>query len=161
YDEPTSACGAKSRSAAVCTATLAAKSRVSIAGVHAVKWRASSCALAPCGLDSRPWMNCTRRSRLILRSIEEATLRSRRPAADHGPARPQFRHRLVRAPPRLPVPRRDLRRRSDLLQYRGVVARDPRGGASAQGPAVLSPARREREDHLRGLRVRAEPAPRR
>ena len=48
------------------------------------------------------------------------------------------------AAPAVSVPRRRLRHRSDLQQYRGMVRVDPRRGAAAQGSAVLSSVRRER-----------------
>src|SRR3954467_1700206 len=60
--------------------------------------------------------------------------------------------------PRLSVSRRYLRRRPDILEYRGVVRRHPGGGAAAQRPAVLSPVRGERGDRVHRLRVGAEPA---
>ena len=59
------------------------------------------------------------------------------------------------------VPRRDLRRRPDLQQHQRVVGVDPRGEPAAQGPAVLPPARRERDLLLRRLRLGAEPGQRR
>src|SRR6185503_11388064 len=59
------------------------------------------------------------------------------------------------------VSRRDLRRRSHVCEHRGVVARNPGGGPASQGPALLSPARGERADHVRRLRLRTEPAARR
>src|SRR5882672_3262907 len=66
-----------------------------------------------------------------------------------------------RPSPDLFVPGRDLRYRSGVQQHRGVVAVDPRGSAAAQGPAVLSPARREFGVGIRRLRLRAEPVARR
>ena len=49
----------------------------------------------------------------------------------------------------------------DLQQHQRVVGVDPRGKPAAQGPAVLPPARRERDLLLRGLRLGAEPGARR
>jgi hypothetical protein len=55
----------------------------------------------------------------------------------------QVSDRTDRPPPDLFLPGRDLRYRSGIQQYRGMVAVDPRGSPAAQGPAVLSSARRE------------------
>src|SRR5690606_35893217 len=41
---------------------------------------------------------------------------------------------------------------------RGVVSGHSPGSAAAQGPALLSPARRKRRDRIHRLRLRAEPA---
>ena len=71
--------------------------------------------------------------------------------------RAKFRHRPGGAPPGLPVPRRDLRRRSGLREHRGMVARHPRGDPAAEGPALLPPLRRERGQRVHRLRVGAEP----
>ena len=56
----------------------------------------------------------------------------------------KFRVGAGGAPSRVPVPRHHFRHRPDLQQHRGMVAVDPRRGAPAQGPALLSPAGRER-----------------
>src|SRR5436309_1704021 len=66
-------------------------------------------------------------------------------AYDKNPDR-QIPDRADRSPPDLFVPGRDLRHRSGIQQYRGMVAFDPRGRPAAQGPAVLSPARRQERD---------------
>src|SRR6202790_4176576 len=63
-----------------------------------------------------------------------------------------------RPAPDLFVPGRDLRYRSGIQQYRGMVAVDSRGGSAAQGSAVLSSARRKLGFRIRRLRVRTEPA---
>src|SRR5216684_2950706 len=61
---------------------------------------------------------------------------------DKSPDR-QISDRTDRPSPDLFVPGRDLRYRSGLQQYRGMVVVDPRGDAASQGSAVLSSARRE------------------
>src|SRR5690606_262920 len=63
--------------------------------------------------------------------------------------------------PHISFPRRHLRRRPHLLQHGGVVAGHPPRCPPAEGPALLSPARRERGDDLRRPPVGAEPAARR
>src|SRR5258707_2983485 len=69
----------------------------------------------------------------------------------------QVSDRTDRPPPDLFVPGRDLRYRSGIQQYRGMVAVDPRGRPASQGSAVLSSARREFGIGIRRLRFRAEP----
>ena len=61
------------------------------------------------------------------------------------------------APP-VSVPRRGLRYRSGIQQYRGVVPIHPGRGAPAQGPAVLSSVRGERGERVHRLCVGAESA---
>src|ERR1700709_2425030 len=73
----------------------------------------------------------------------------------------QISDRADRPPPDLFVPGRDLRYRSGIQQYRGMVVIDSRGRPAAQGPAVLSPARREFGIGIRRLRFRAESVARR
>src|SRR6478672_3578755 len=73
----------------------------------------------------------------------------------------QISDRTDRPPPGLFVPGRDFRYRSGIQQYRGMVAVDSRGCPAAQGPAILSPARREFGFGIRGLCFRAEPVARR
>src|SRR6202022_5109076 len=63
-----------------------------------------------------------------------------------------------RPPPDLLFPGGDLRYRSGIQQYRGMVAVDSRGGSAAQGSAVLSSARRKLGFRIRRLRVRTDPA---
>src|SRR6266446_3184905 len=67
----------------------------------------------------------------------------------------QISDRTDRPPPDFFVPGRDLRYRSGIQQYRGMVVVDPRGRPASQGSAVLSSARRE--FRIRRLRFRAEP----
>src|ERR1700755_2833824 len=55
----------------------------------------------------------------------------------------QIPDRTDRPPPDIFVPGRDLRYRSGIQQYRGMVAFHSRRRAAAQGPAVLPSARRE------------------
>src|SRR5450432_3445672 len=69
----------------------------------------------------------------------------------------QVSDRTNRPPPDLFVPGRDLRYRSGLQQYRGMVVVDSRGRPAAQGSAVLSSACREFGIRIRRLRLRAEP----
>src|SRR5882724_4881245 len=64
--------------------------------------------------------------------------------------------RANRTSPDLFVPWRDFRYRSRIQQHRGMVALDPRGDASAQGSAILPPARGELGLRIRRLRVRAK-----
>src|ERR1700688_4124192 len=66
-----------------------------------------------------------------------------------------------RPPPDLFVPGRDLRYRSGIQQYRGMVVVDPRERAASQGSAVLPSARREFRIGIRRLRFRAKPVARR
>src|SRR5664279_165720 len=73
----------------------------------------------------------------------------------------QISDRTDRPPPDLFVPGRDLRYRSGVQQYRGMVVVDSRGCPAAQGSAILSPARREFGIGIRRIRFRAEPAARR
>src|SRR6201996_5800630 len=73
----------------------------------------------------------------------------------------QISDRTDRPPPDLFVPGRDFRHRSGIQQYRGMVAVDPRGCPPAQGPAVLSFARRELGIGIRRLCFRTEPVARR
>src|SRR6267142_2635719 len=61
-----------------------------------------------------------------------------------------------RPSPDLFVPGRDLRYRSGIQQYRGMVVVDPRTGPASQGSAVLSSARREFGIGIRRLRLRAK-----
>src|SRR4029450_5940888 len=72
----------------------------------------------------------------------------------------QISDRTDRPPPDLFVPGRDLRYRSGVQQYRGMVVVDPRGRPTSQGSAVLSSARREFRIGIRCLRFRAEPSAR-
>src|SRR6476659_3628174 len=60
------------------------------------------------------------------------------------------------APSGLSIPGCDLRYRPELLQHRGVVSLHSPGGAAGQGPALLSPARRERGQRVHRLRLGAE-----
>src|SRR6266850_511349 len=69
----------------------------------------------------------------------------------------QISDRTDRPPPDLLVPGRDLRYRSGIQQYRGMVVVDPRRCPASQGSAVLSSARREFGIGIRRLRLRAEP----
>src|SRR5436309_9590949 len=69
----------------------------------------------------------------------------------------QISDRTDRPPPDLFVPRRDLRYRSGIQQYRGMVVVDPRGRPASQGSAILSSARRKFRIGIRRLRFRAEP----
>src|ERR1700684_3578677 len=62
-----------------------------------------------------------------------------------------------RPAPDLFVPGRDLRYRSGIQQYRGMVAVDPRGCPAAQVSAFLPPAGGEFGIRIRRLRLRAEP----
>src|SRR3979411_3246694 len=73
----------------------------------------------------------------------------------------QISDRTDRSPPDLFVPGRDLRYRSGIQQYRGMVAVDPRGGSASQGSAVLSSAGREFGIGVRRLRFRAKSVARR
>src|ERR1700694_2367839 len=73
----------------------------------------------------------------------------------------QISDRTDRPSPDLFVPGRDLRYRSGIQQYRGMVVVDPRGCPASQGSAVLSSARREFGIGIRRLRLRAEPVARR
>src|SRR4030081_2089203 len=73
----------------------------------------------------------------------------------------QIPNRTDRPPPDLFVPGRDLRYRSGIQQYRGMVVVDPGGCPAAQGSAVLSSARRKFRVGIRRLRFRAKPAARR
>src|SRR5947209_9674839 len=66
--------------------------------------------------------------------------------------------RTDRSPPGFFVPGRDLRYRSGVQQHRGMVALDPGGRAAAQGPAVLSLARRKFRVGVRRLCLGAEPS---
>src|SRR3954447_6784179 len=75
---------------------------------------------------------------------------------DKNPDR-QIPDRTDRSPPDLFVPRRDLRYRSGIQQHRGMVALDPGGRPAAQGPALLSSARREFRIRIRRLCLGAEP----
>src|SRR6202158_1022426 len=68
----------------------------------------------------------------------------------------QISDRTDRPSPDLFVPGRDLRYRSGIQQYRGMVVVDPRGRPASQGSAVLSSARREFGIGIRRLRVRAK-----
>src|ERR1700737_5500530 len=79
---------------------------------------------------------------------------------DKSPGR-QISDRTDRPSPDLFVPGRDLRYRSGLQQYRGMVVVDPRGGPASQGSAVLSSARREFGIRIRRLRFGAKSAARR
>src|SRR5262249_32925458 len=63
-------------------------------------------------------------------------------------------------PPLLPFWGGGVRHRPVLQQPGGVVSGAPGRGTAAQGPAVLSPVRRERRDRVCRLRVGAEPAAR-
>src|SRR5229473_5675406 len=74
---------------------------------------------------------------------------------DKSPDR-QISDRTDRPSPDLFVPGRDLRYRSGLQQYRGMVVVDPRGEPASQGSAVLSSARREFGIRIRRLRLRAK-----
>src|SRR5665213_3782949 len=73
----------------------------------------------------------------------------------------QVSDRTDRPPPDFFVPGRDLRYRSGIQQYRGMVVVDPRRRPASQGSAVLSSARRKLGIRIRRLRFRAEPAARR
>src|ERR1700720_465890 len=73
----------------------------------------------------------------------------------------QISDRTDRPSPDLFVPGRDLRYRSGIQQYRGMVVVDPRGGPASQGSAVLPSARREFGIGIRRLRVRAKSVARR
>src|SRR2546425_7758574 len=73
----------------------------------------------------------------------------------------QISDRTDRPPPDLFVPGRDLRYRSGIQQYRGMVVVDPRGGPAAQGSAVLPSACRKFGIGIRRLRLRAKPVARR
>src|SRR5690349_19250004 len=64
-------------------------------------------------------------------------------------------HRAGGQAPRVPVPRRHLRRGSGVREHRGMVRVDSARDPAEQGPAVLSPARRERRIDLHRLRLRA------
>src|SRR5579883_129866 len=67
-----------------------------------------------------------------------------------------------RPAPALSLSRRDLRRRSRLQQYRGMVSVDPSRPPPGQGSALLSSARAKRPGRsLRGLCLRAESRSRR
>src|SRR5216684_3391515 len=79
---------------------------------------------------------------------------------DKSPDR-QISDRTDRPSPDLFVPGRDLRYRSGLQQYRGMVVVDPRGEPASQGSAVLSSARREFGIRIRRLRLRAKSVARR
>src|SRR5580704_2955056 len=69
----------------------------------------------------------------------------------------QISDRADRPAPDLFVPGRDLRYRSGIQQYRGMVAVDPRGRPAAQGSAILPSACRELGIGICRLRFRAEP----
>src|ERR1700712_5010980 len=73
----------------------------------------------------------------------------------------QIPDRADRSPPDFFIPGRDLRYRSGIQQHRGMVALHPGGRPAAQGPAVLSSARREFRIRIRRLRFGAEPVARR
>src|SRR5436305_3320061 len=73
----------------------------------------------------------------------------------------QIPDRADRSPPDFLVPGRDLRYRSGIQQYRGMVALDSGRRAAAQGPAVLSPAGGEFGIRIRRLCLGAEPVARR
>src|SRR5258708_40158661 len=79
---------------------------------------------------------------------------------DKNPDR-QISDRANRPSPDLLFPGRDLRYRSGVQQYRGMVAGDPRACPAAQGSTVLSSARREFGVGIRRLRFGTEPAARR
>src|SRR5258708_11860838 len=66
-----------------------------------------------------------------------------------------------RTAPDLFVPGRDLRYRSGIQQYRGMVVVDSRRGPAAQGSAVLSSAGREFRNRIRRLCFRTKPFARR
>src|SRR5271165_357162 len=66
-----------------------------------------------------------------------------------------------RPSPGVLIPGRDLRYRSGIQQYRGMVAVDPRRRAAAQGSAVLPFACGKFGLGIRRLRLRAEPVARR
>src|ERR1700692_406819 len=68
----------------------------------------------------------------------------------------QVSDRTDRPAPDLFVPGRDLRYRSGIQQYRGMVAVDSGGRSAPQGSAVLSLARRKSGIEIRPLRLRAE-----
>src|ERR1700687_2530926 len=68
----------------------------------------------------------------------------------------QISDRTDRPSPDLFVPGRDLRYRSGIQQYRGMVVVDSRGRSAPQGSAVLSFARRKFGIGIRRLRLRAE-----
>src|SRR6185436_18886721 len=70
----------------------------------------------------------------------------------------QISDRTDRPSPDLFVPGRDLRYRSGIQQYRGMVVVDPRGGPAPQGSAVLSPARGKFGIRIRRLCLRTKPA---
>src|ERR1019366_9682377 len=73
----------------------------------------------------------------------------------------QISDRTDRPSPDLFVPGRDLRYRSGIQQYRGMVVVDPRRRPAAQGSAVLSSARREFRIGICRLRFRAKSVARR
>src|ERR1700730_3221050 len=68
----------------------------------------------------------------------------------------QVPDRADRASPDILIPGRDLRYRSGIQQYRGMVAVDPRERATAQGSAVLSFARGKFGLGIRRLCFRAK-----
>src|SRR5690606_7334076 len=69
----------------------------------------------------------------------------------------QVPDRPDRAPPDIPVPGRHLRRRSGVQQHRRMADVDSGGDPAASRPALLSPAGRERREHLHRLCLKAEP----
>src|SRR6185369_17403395 len=94
-----------------------------------------------------------RRKHGLERTISVATFTfqsgGRRKIRNYEHATRKIRDRPSRASPRLSLPRCDLRRGPDLLEHRGILAVDSGAHSAAQGPAVLSSARRERRKLLR------------